>query len=119
GPPGGPPGSSPTSGAAPGSGSGPGAAEGLIQVRVDPAKMPRADALRPFLFPGSFAIVADDPSVRIVTRKAFPNVVGLSSSMAVSAALPAITRARQAASGVPPAGGAAPAPAPAPGTGAG
>jgi hypothetical protein len=86
------------------------AAEGLIQIRVDPSKMPTADALKPYLFPGSFAVVADDQSVQFVTRQAFPNVQKWMNSSMAALLMPAIQRARAVAKAKAAATGAAPSP---------
>jgi hypothetical protein len=113
---------SPVPGAPPGT---PGAegAEGTIQIQIDPAKMPAASALKPYLFPGSFAVISDDQSVQFVNREAFPNVANMrTNSILVALFLPAVQAARNAArraqggaaGGAAPAGAAAPAPAPAP-----
>jgi hypothetical protein len=94
-----------------------GEAEGLVQIRVDPAKIPSADALKPYLFPGLFAIVSDDQSVQIVTRKAFSSLVRLTNPLVRlsflmgyqqaqrTAAAAAATGAGTAGSGAVPAGG--------------
>ena len=87
-------------GAQPGPGGMPGAAGGdaasgatTLQFDIDPAKLPKADDLRAKLFPGSFAISADDQEVRIVSRQAFPNLVSPGSAIGIALALPAIQAA--------------------------
>jgi hypothetical protein len=75
-------------------------AAGQVVFQIDPAKMPKADALKAFLFPGYMALSADDREIRLVTREAFPDVGsgGPSNSAAASAVLmPAIQKAREAA----------------------
>ena len=77
----------------------------MIQLHVDPAKMPTAAALKPYLFPGSFAVTAEDDSVRFVTRQAFPNFAGWMGSLGMSVAMPAIQQARRAAAAAAGGGG--------------
>ncbi len=107
GPPGAP---APNSSAAAG-----GSQDAMIQLKVDPAKLPKAEELEALMFPGTMAVVVDDTSIRLVTRESFPNVVSGLGMGAVFASVfvPAINAARasaQAAAGVPP-GQAAPTPA--------
>ena len=86
------------SGAMPGEGSGAPAA--AIVLRVDPSKMPTADALKPFLFPGYAALTVNDQEIRFVTREAFPNIAsgGGASSPGASALMgPAMQKVREAA----------------------
>jgi hypothetical protein len=91
----------------------------MIQLQVDPAKLPKAEELEALMFPATIAVVVDDTSIRLVSRESFPNVVsrlGMGAAFA-SVFLPAINAARaraQAAAGVPP-GQTAPTPAAAPG----
>lgn len=86
--PGGPP------GAAPG-------APGAFSLKLDPAKAPRADQIRPLLFPGSTALAVDDQGLKFVTRSSFPDVVspsGMGSAGVMTALLlPAVQSAREAA----------------------
>jgi hypothetical protein len=92
----------------------------MIQISIDPAKMPAASALKPYLFPASFAVVSDDQVVQFVNRQAFPNVANWKSySIPVALLLPALQKAREAARAKAAGAGAAPAPASAPATGAG
>ena len=46
----------------------------MIQIRVDPAKLPRADDLKALMFPSTVAVVADDATIQIVSREAFPDL---------------------------------------------
>ncbi|MGC8639844.1 MAG: hypothetical protein ACP5XB_08225 [Isosphaeraceae bacterium] len=108
--PGGPPGSPPAGYpgmSAPG-GQGPGASEIspadlMIELKVDPSKLPKAEALKALMFPGTLAVAVDGQSIRFVTRDSFPNfVAGLGGgSVGTALLLPAIQvardRARQAA----------------------
>ena len=96
-----------------------GSQDAMIQLKVDPAKLPKAEELKALMFPATMAVVVDDTSIRLVSRESFPNVVsglGMGAAFA-SVFLPAINAARaraQAAAGVPP-GQTAPTPAAAPG----
>lgn len=85
---------------APGSGSG-AAGGGAMVIKVDPSRMPSADALKAFLFPGYTALSVNDQEIRLVTREAFPNIAsggGMTSSPATSMLLgPALQKAREAA----------------------
>jgi hypothetical protein len=56
-----------------GSGS---AEDSMIVLKVDPAKLPKAEDLKALLFPTTLAVTTDDQTVRIVTREAFPSWVG-------------------------------------------
>jgi hypothetical protein len=112
-----PPPASSGPGTPPGAPGGEPAAE-TIQILVDPAKMPAASALKPYLFPGSFAVVSDDQTVQFVNRQAFPNLKA--NSILVALLMPAVQAARDAArrAQAAPAGGAAPGGPAAPPTGA-
>ncbi len=97
----GPPGSS---GFLPGSG-GPnntpnasGTQDSMIELKVDAAKLPKAEELKALMFPGTMALVVDDASIRLVSREAFPNIVSGMNSGAVGGALlaPALQAARAA-----------------------
>ena len=96
-----------------------GSQDAMIQLKVDPAKLPKAEELKALMFPATMAVVVDDTSIRLVSRESFPNVVsrlGMGAAFA-SVFVPAINAARaraQAAAGVPP-GQTAPTPAAAPG----
>ena len=47
----------------------------MIQLKVDPAKLPKAEDLRALMFPGTTAVTVDDQAIRLVTRESFPNLV--------------------------------------------
>jgi len=90
--------------------------DAMIQLRVDAAKLPKAEELKALMFTGTLAVVVDDTSIRLVSRESFPDVVSGMGLGAIGGALlaPAVQVARAralAAAGVPP-GQAAPAPAP-------
>ena len=93
-----------------------GSQDAMIQLKVDPAKLPKAEELKALMFPSTLAVVVDDTSIRLVSRESFPNVVsglGMGAAFA-SGFVPAFNAARAralAAAGVPP-GQAAPTPAP-------
>jgi hypothetical protein len=100
-----------------------GSQDAMIQLKVDPAKLPKAEELKALMFPGTLALVVDDTSIRLVSRDSFPNIVsglGMSATFA-SGFVPAFNAARAralGAAGVPPGPAAAtPAPANPPGAG--
>jgi len=93
-----------------------GSQDAMIQLKVDPAKLPKAEELKALMFPATLAVVVDDTSIRLVSRESFPNVVSGLGMGAIGGALlaPAVQAARARAldaAGVPP-GQAAPTPAP-------
>ena len=113
--------------------------DAMIELKVDPSKLPKAEELKALMYPGTLAVAVDDQAIRIISRESFPNVVGGIGGGAIGTALllPAIQSARRAAQeaaaraagaapGQPPAGSApggppgasagAAAPAPTPGT---
>jgi hypothetical protein len=75
---GGPPPAGSSAGAAPATAppGAPPAAPG--SVTLDASKAPRAEQIRPLLFPGSAALAVDDRGLRFVTRRAFPDVASSS-----------------------------------------
>jgi hypothetical protein len=110
----GPPGGS-AGGGQPGGGSGgpPGgdaagtAAPDMLQLNIDPAKLPKVDDLRTKFFPATLAVSVDDSMVTITQRVAFPNVVSPASAVGIALAMPAVQAARNAAAkaaGVTPGG---------------
>ncbi len=93
-----------------------GSQDAMIQLKVDPAKLPKAEELKALMFPATLAVVVDDTSIRLVSRESFPNVVSGLGMGAIGVALlaPAVQAARARAleaAGVPPSQ-AAPTPAP-------
>ncbi len=75
---------------------GPGRQGGAIHV--DPDLLPRADDLKPLLFPGSLAVVSDREGIRIVSREPFPTMSPTATSgVLVALLLPAVQAAREAA----------------------
>ena len=94
-----------------------GSQDAMIQLKVDAAKLPKAEELKALMFPSTLAVVVDDTSIRLVSRESFPNVVsGLGMGAAFAGGfVPAFINAARArvltAAGVPP-GQAAPTPAP-------
>jgi hypothetical protein len=128
------PSSGSSSGGDPGSGApgGPAGARAPGAIVLDPAKAPKADEIRPLLFPGASALSVAGPEIRFESRTAFPNLVSWNSGLAAGLLAPAIQSAREAArraqpqppgaaatapgaTPAPTAPGAAPAPAAAPG----
>ena len=45
---------------------------GGFRLRIDPARVPKAEALRSQLFPSVLATAADDQGVRLIAREAVP-----------------------------------------------
>jgi hypothetical protein len=105
-----------------GSGS---AEDAMIQLKVDPATLPKAEELKALMFPGTWAVAVDDQSIRFVSREAFPNLVTTATMGGLSGAVlaPALAQARARAAangpaGQPGQGTTAPAPGGQPGAGA-
>ncbi len=97
------PGAAPPASPAPG-GSQAAGQDAMIQLKVDPARLPKAEELKALMFPSTLAIVVDDASIRVVSRESFPNVftsmgMGAASGAAVGQAMQA---ARAAAGMAPP-----------------
>jgi len=97
-----------SSGPQPGPG-GPGAAAGaagpsgsdasMIQIRVDAARLPKAEELKGLMFPSTTVLAVDDEAIRIETRGAFPDATALLNAKGFLPAVlaPAIAAARTAA----------------------
>lgn len=69
-----------------------------LRVRIDPEEIPSPDDLRPFLFPATYAMVADDEGFRFITRESFPSINPTTAlPLAAAVALPGVTSARSAA----------------------
>src|SRR5208283_817661 len=93
-----------------------GSQDAMIQLKVDPAKLPKAEELKALMFPATLAVVVDDTSIRLVSRESFPDFVsglGMGTAFA-SAFVPAFNAARARALG---AAGAPSGPANVPGAG--
>jgi hypothetical protein len=119
GPPPGYGGSSGSGMAAPGAG---GAGAGPVTFQIDPAKIPKAEALKGYLFPASSALIVDDQEIRLTGRAAFPEISASTGGVSAAMLMPAIQSARDAArraagQAVAPAPGAAPAAVGTPGAG--
>ncbi len=84
------PNSSPTAG---------GSQDAMIQLKVDPGKLPKAEELKALMFPSTLAVVVDDTSIRLVSRESFPNIVSGLNMGAMGGALlaPALQVARDSA----------------------
>ena len=68
-----------------------------VAIKLDPAKVPPADQLRPLLFPASFALAVDDQGVFFVQRESLPSVSSPAvAGVAVGLLLPAVQAAREA-----------------------
>ncbi len=69
-----------------------------VAIRIDPAKVPPADQLRPLLFPASSALAVDDQGVFFVQRESLPSISSPAvAGVAVALLLPAVQAAREAA----------------------
>jgi hypothetical protein len=61
---------------------------GAFRVRIDPASIPKAEQLRPFLFPSVLAATVDDRGFRLIGREAFPFAcLGYTNTLKVSLGL--------------------------------
>jgi hypothetical protein len=66
------------------------AADAMIELKVDPDKVPKAEEIRSRLFLSTLALTVSDQDIRLIERRAFPNVFtwsilgigGLSSAIA-------------------------------------
>jgi len=97
-PPGGRPEMDPN-GMTPGGSPAAGAAPAMIQLRVDPSHLPKADELKALMFPSTTTVTVDDDSIRIVSRSAFPDATAVLGAKGVLPAMlaPAIASSRIAA----------------------
>jgi prepilin-type processing-associated H-X9-DG protein len=69
-----------------------------FNLRVDPQKLPRADQLRPLLFPASTSLTVDAQGIQILHREAVPSLTSpTTSGFLVGLLLPATQSAREAA----------------------
>jgi prepilin-type processing-associated H-X9-DG protein len=69
-----------------------------FNLRVDPQKLPRADQLRPLLFPASTSLTADAQGIQVLQREAVPSLTSPTiSGVLVALLLPATQAAREAA----------------------
>src|SRR5271157_3971814 len=69
-----------------------------FNLRVDPQKLPRADQLRPLLFPASTSLTVDAQGIQILQREAVPSLTSpTTSGFLVGLLLPATQSAREAA----------------------
>jgi hypothetical protein len=63
--------------------------DSMVVFKVDPAKLPKAEGLKPHVFPSTLCVVVQDEEIKFIARGAFPNLV-LSAGLApIAAALPA------------------------------
>ncbi len=67
-----------------------GPSAGIVPIRIDPAKIPSADAIRPLLFPGASAVVVDETSIRFIGRYAFPDISSLVEGAVAARTVPAM-----------------------------
>ncbi len=96
------PGGAGAGGGAPGA-AGPGGEPGVLVVEFEADKLPKADAMRPLLFPSTTVVTGNAEGVTMITREPFPFMSMFSptklGATAVTAALslPAVQAARNAA----------------------
>jgi hypothetical protein len=50
------------------------AADAMVELKVDPDKLPKADDIRSRLFLSTLALTVSDQDIRLIQRRAFPNV---------------------------------------------
>lgn len=88
----------PPPGAPGGAVGGPVAATATGPLRIDPAKVPRADEIRRFLYPSTTAFVVNAAGVEYVSRSASPSIGSAATSgVLVALLLPAVQSVREAA----------------------
>jgi hypothetical protein len=66
----------------------------MIQFKIDADKLPKAEDLKSYLFPGTLSVTVSDQDIRFVSREAFPNLaspVGVVSMAGLMPALKSIT----------------------------
>ncbi len=69
-----------------------------INLRIDAEKLPRADQLRPLLFPSSTSFTADAQGIQILQREPLPSLTSPSTSgVLIGLMLPAVQSSREAA----------------------
>jgi prepilin-type processing-associated H-X9-DG protein len=69
-----------------------------FNLRIDPRKLPRADQLRPLLFPASTSLTVDAQGIQVLQREAVPSLTSpATSGVLVALLLPATQSAREAA----------------------
>ncbi len=69
-----------------------------FQIQIDASKLPRADQLRPLLFPASTSVTVSDQGIELLQREPVPSLSSPSTSgVLVALLLPATQAAREAA----------------------
>ena len=69
-----------------------------FNLRIDPQKLPKADQLRPLLFPASTSLTVDAQGIQILQREPVPSLTSpTTSGVLVALLLPAVQCAREAA----------------------
>ncbi len=68
-----------------------------IPLRIDPAKVPPAEALAARLFPASTAISVDDGGISYTSRESLPSITNPTTPVVIALLLPAVQAAREAA----------------------
>jgi len=83
---------------APGGGDAKPSSDAMIELKVDPDKLPKAEVLRSRMFLSTSAIAVTDQDIRLTTRQAFITPANLFiGSIGAAALMPAIQAARDAA----------------------
>jgi hypothetical protein len=74
-------------------------------IRVDPAQIPPADALKSRLFPSTLAVAVEASGIRILSRDAFPDLSGWINGLRARSFLKTMAPPGQSPAGAPTAGG--------------
>jgi hypothetical protein len=72
---GGSPGAGGSGGSPSSSGSAGDSQRATVTIKVDPSKIPEADAIKTYLFPGYAAVSSDAQAITLTTRSAFPSIL--------------------------------------------
>ncbi len=71
---------------------------GVIRLDLDQDKLPTAESLKPFMFPGTMTVAVNDGGIEVVSRDAVPSMNPLAAGpVAAALLLPAVQAARTAA----------------------
>jgi prepilin-type processing-associated H-X9-DG protein len=69
-----------------------------LSLQIDPDKLPRADQLRPLLFPASTALTVDPEGIQLLQREPVPSITSpTTAGVLAGLLLPAVQSAREAA----------------------
>jgi hypothetical protein len=65
--------------------------DSMVVLKVDADKLPKAEDLKAFLFPGTLCLTVSDQEIRLVSRQAFPDLSLPNSLAPIAGAVPAIS----------------------------